>query len=128
MGFSRFLTAALAGQPLPIFGSGRQIRDFTYSGDVVAATIAAGNSEAAPGTICNVAGGSSISVVDLIPILADTIGREIAVEHVAAQPGDVDRTGGSVERARAVLGWEPKVTLPEGLAAQYAWMRSLEPQ
>jgi UDP-glucuronate 4-epimerase len=126
MGFSRFFTAALAGEPLPIFGSGRQVRDFTYSGDVVAATIAAGRADVAPGTICNVAGGSSISVVDLIPILADTIGLEVAVEHVAAQPGDVDRTGGSVERARSILGWEPKITLPEGLAAQYAWMCSLE--
>jgi nucleoside-diphosphate-sugar epimerase len=126
MGFSRFLTAALAGEPLPIFGSGRQVRDFTYSGDVVAATIAAGRADVAPGTICNVAGGSSISVVDLIPILADTIGLEVAVEHVAPQPGDVDRTGGSVERARSILGWEPEITLPEGLAAQYAWMCSLE--
>ena len=125
MGFARFFDAALAGKPLPIFGSGNQIRDFTYSGDVVAATIAAGVADVEPGTVCNVAGGSSISVRQLIPLLAEIVGTDVAVEHLAAQPGDVDRTGGSIERARALLGWEPRVSLQEGLSAQFAWLGSL---
>jgi nucleoside-diphosphate-sugar epimerase len=125
MGFSKFITAALAGEPLPVYGTGEQIRDFTYVGDVVAATIAAGTVDVRPGTVCNIAGGSSVSVVELIPLLAETMGQEIAVEHLPPQPGDVDRTGGTIDRARAVLGWEPQVSVADGLAAQYAWMREL---
>jgi nucleoside-diphosphate-sugar epimerase len=126
MGFSRFFEAALAGRPLQIFGTGDQVRDFTYVGDVVNATLAAGAADIAPGFVCNVSGGSSISVKELVPMLSATIGREIAVEHAEAQPGDVQRTGGSTARARELLGWEPEVTLSEGLARQYEWLRSVD--
>jgi len=124
MGFSRFFEAALVGQPFPIFGTGQQIRDFTYVGDVVAATMAAGVADLEPGVVCNIAGGSSISVMELVPIFGEIAGVDIAVRHEAAQPGDVDRTGGSTDLARSLLGWEPAVSLREGLAAQFAWMRS----
>jgi UDP-glucuronate 4-epimerase len=126
MGFSRFFAAVLAGRPVPIFGTGEQIRDFTYSGDVVAATIAAGAADVAPGTICNIAGGSSVSVLELIPMLAEVTGSEVLVAHEPPQPGDVDRTGGTVDRARELLGWEPEVPLRDGLAVQYAWLRAID--
>jgi nucleoside-diphosphate-sugar epimerase len=125
MGFSRFFDAIQAGRPLPIYGTGRQIRDFTFVGDVVDATIAAGTADTRAGTVCNVAGGSSISVLELIPLLEEITARTIATEHLLAQPGDVDRTGGSIERARDLLGWEPSVDLADGLRAQLDHLRSL---
>jgi len=125
MGFSRFFDAIQAGRPLPIYGTGRQVRDFTFVGDVVDATIAAGTAEVAAGTVCNVAGGSSISVLELIPMLEEITARAIATEHLPPQPGDVDRTGGSTARARELLGWEPKVELVDGLRAQLDDLRAL---
>jgi UDP-glucuronate 4-epimerase len=125
MGFSRFFDAIRAGRPLPIYGTGRQIRDFTFVGDVVDATIAAGSADTPAGTVCNVAGGSSISVLELIPLLEEITTRAIATEHLPAQPGDVDRTGGSIERARELLGWEPSVDLADGLRAQLDHLRAL---
>jgi len=122
MGFTKFFGAALAGDPLPIYGTGKQIRDFTYVGDVVAATVAAGTADVEPGTVCNVAGGSEVTVEELFPIIAALVGHEVPIEHLPAQPGDVFRTGGSSERARELLGWEPKVSIREGLAAQYEWI------
>ena len=91
---------------------------------MVAATIAAATSPHDPGTVCNVAGGAEVSVNELIPLLAEVTGREIEVAHEPAQPGDVDRTGGSIDRARALLSWEPEVALAEGLTAQYAEINS----
>ena len=124
MGFSLVLDAIQSGRPLPIYGTGRQIRDFTFVGDVVdAATIAAGTVDVPAGTVCNVAGGSSISVLELIPLLEEVTNRTIATEHLPAQPGDVDRTGGSIERARELLGWEPTVDLATGLRAQLDHLR-----
>jgi nucleoside-diphosphate-sugar epimerase len=123
MGFARFFTAAAVDEPLPIYGSGKQVRDFTYVSDVVAATMAAGTADLAPGTICNVSGGTSISIAELIPLFGEIMGKNIAIQHLEEQPGDVQRTGGSVERAKSLLGWTPEVSLRDGLAAQFAWWR-----
>ncbi len=123
MGFSRFLEAALDGEPIPVFGSGDQIRDFTFVADVVDATIRSGTATIPPGTVMNVAGGESITVNDLVVLLGEALGRPLEVEHVAPQPGDVRRTGGSTERARTLLGWVPRTSLHQGLQRQIAWAR-----
>ncbi|MFN8024849.1 MAG: GDP-mannose 4,6-dehydratase [Acidimicrobiia bacterium] len=125
MGFTKFFTAALEGQPLPIYGTGKQIRDFTFVGDVVAATMAAGTADVEPGTVCNVAGGSAVTVEELFPIISELVGHDVPIEHLPAQPGDVFRTGGSNDKARELLGWEPQVSIRDGLAAQYEWISTL---
>jgi UDP-glucuronate 4-epimerase len=122
MGMHRFLSAALAGQPLPIFGDGEQVRDFTFVGDIVAATLSAGRTDLAPGTVLNVAGGTSITVNVLVAMLGTITGRELDVERLPEQAGDVRATGGSIDRARELLGWEPSVGLFDGLSAQHAWL------
>jgi nucleoside-diphosphate-sugar epimerase len=124
MGFDRFFDAVLHDRPIPVFGTGKQVRDFTYVDDVVAATIAAGSAEIAPGAVCNIAGGSSVSVEELIPMINDIAGRCATVERLPAQPGDVDRTGGSIVLARELLGWEPQMPLRDGLIAQFETIQS----
>ena len=123
MAFHKFLTAAMADEPLPLFGDGEQVRDFTYVGDVVSANIAAGRTDLPPGTVVNVAGGGSITVNGLLDILAETVGRELKIDHRPEQAGDVRATGGVIDRARTLLGWEPRVDIRQGLAAQHAWLR-----
>lgn len=122
MGVHRFLSAALAREPLPVFGDGEQIRDFTFVADIVAATLAAGRADVAPGSVANVAGGSSITVNALVAMLGEIVGRELEVRRLPEQAGDVRATGGSIDRARALFGWEPDVELLDGLKAQYAWL------
>jgi nucleoside-diphosphate-sugar epimerase len=121
MGMHRFIEAVLDDRPLPVFGDGEQVRDFTYVDDVVAANLAAATADLAPGTVLNVAGGGSISVNGLLAVLATVSGRAIAVDRLPEQPGDVRVTGGSIDRARALLGWSPQVSVAEGLARQYDW-------
>ena len=124
MGIHRFLRAIADGTPITVWGTGEQIRDFTYVGDVVAATVAAGTRPVESGTILNVAGGSSVSVNELIELIERTTGRTASVERTDPQPGDVTVTGGSTERARQVLGWSPATTLADGVAAEWEWLRS----
>jgi UDP-glucuronate 4-epimerase len=123
MGMNRFIEAVLADQPVPLFGDGEQVRDFTYVGDIVAANMAASTADLAPGTVMNVAGGGSISVNGLLELLGSIAGCKVAIDRLPDQPGDVRVTGGSIERAHALMGWEPKTSVAEGLAAQYAWQR-----
>jgi len=125
MGFRRFIDAVLDDRPVPLFGDGEQVRDFTYVGDVVAANLAAGVADTAPGTVINVAGGGSATVNSLLDLLGEISGRPVTIDHQPEQPGDVRATGGSIEQARALLGWVPVVPMRDGLAAQFAWQAAL---
>jgi UDP-glucuronate 4-epimerase len=120
MAMHRFIERAAAGEPVPVYGDGKQVRDFTYVGDVAAATVAASTADLAPGTVLNIAGGSSATVEDVLALVGDAVGREVVVERLAPQPGDVRVTGGAIDRARRLLGWAPEVSLESGIARQAA--------
>jgi UDP-glucuronate 4-epimerase len=124
MAIHRLIRAALSGGPFTLYGDGRQVRDFTYVDDVVRATIAAGCAPLAPGTVLNVAGGSSTTMRQLISLVEDVVGRTIRVESTAHQAGDVERTGGSISQAARLLDWRPEVAPPAGVAAQMKWHRA----
>jgi nucleoside-diphosphate-sugar epimerase len=123
MAMHRLFEAALDGRPFPMFGDGTQIRDFTFVDDVVAANVAAATNDVEPGTVLNVCGGGSTSLLEVVAIVGDVIGREVILDRRPVEAGDVVRTGGSGARAFEALGWAPTVTVRDGLARQGAWHR-----
>jgi UDP-glucuronate 4-epimerase len=125
MAFTRFLLAAIHDTPITIYGSGDQIRDFTYIDDVVDANYLAATTESAPGSVYNVAGGSNVTVNEVLEIITKISGKALDIRRVEAVPGDVWRTGGSSELIREELGWAPSRTVQQGLVAQYEWARQL---
>jgi nucleoside-diphosphate-sugar epimerase len=120
MAMHRFIDRVAAGEPVPVYGDGRQVRDFTYVGDVATATTAAACEDLAPGTVMNIAGGSSATVTDVLALVGDSVGRPVVVDRLPPQPGDVRTTGATIERACRLLGWAPEVTLEAGVAKQVA--------
>ncbi len=124
MAIHRLLEASLSGQAFPLYGDGSAVRDFTYVADVVNANLAAADRDIEPGAVLNVAGGSSIAMSGLLAMAAEVVGQTPAIEHLPEQAGDVARTGGAIDRARTVLGWEPTTDLRTGLIAQTAWHRA----
>ena len=124
MAFRKFLTAAAAGQPIAVYGDGLQTRDFTYVGDAVAATIAAGE-RGVPGRAYNIGGGSRVSLNDVLAIVERVVGRPLVIERGPAQKGDMRDTYADTSLARADLGFAPTVSLADGLAAEYHWLSSL---
>lgn len=125
MAMNRFITAALQGREIAIYGDGQQVRDFTFVHDVVAANLAAAAvDDVLPGTVVNVAGGSSITVNGLVELLGTVMGEPVRTTLQPAQPGDVQRTGGTVEMAGRLLGWQAQVPLEDGLAQQVAWQQA----
>jgi UDP-glucuronate 4-epimerase len=124
MSIYRLCEAAIDGRAFPLFGDGAQIREFTYVSDIVAGNLAAAAADVAPGTVVNLAGGAEIVISDLIALVESIAGTKIAVDRQPAAPGDSRRNGGAIDRARALLGWEPKVSLRDGIAAQLDWHRS----
>src|SRR3954451_8371562 len=74
MGIYRFIDAALTGCDVPLYGDGSQVRDFTFVADAVRANVLAAQSAAAPGTVCNIAGGSSVTVDEVLALVAEHSG------------------------------------------------------
>ena len=107
MAFRRFCEAITAGEPIEVFGDGRQTRDFTYVADIVAATRAAGETDTPPGRVFNIGGGNRTSLRCALETLAGLAGRPLDVRYGERESGDVQDTGADTERARAELGFDP---------------------
>lgn len=119
MGLSRFIEAGSTGEPIHIFGDGLQLRDMTYVGDAVAATVAAAQ-HGRPGKVYNVASSLPHALLDILRELQDVLGRELRLEHEQPKAGDVRDTWGDIECARRELGYEPSTPLRTGLELQVA--------
>ena len=122
MAMAQLIEAALTGEPFRLFAAPEAVRDFTYVGDVVQATIAAGLvADIPPSTVLNVAGGTPATMSEVIETVGGLVGSPVPIRAVAPQAGDVVRTGGDNSRARRLLQWSPRVTLRAGLARQVEW-------
>ncbi|MGX6449925.1 NAD-dependent epimerase/dehydratase family protein, partial [Patulibacter sp. S7RM1-6] len=88
MAFSRFIAHALAGRPLVVHGDGRQVRDFTYVADAVAATVAAAD-RGMPGAVYNVGGGSPVALTRVVELLGRLLACPLPVERTGAARGEV---------------------------------------
>ena len=124
MAIHRMVEATLSGGIFPVFGDGTQIRDFTFVGDVVDANLKAATAPTQPGAVINIAGGGSTTLAELIDAVGLAVGEPVPIERRPAQPGDVARTGGSIERAEDLLGWKPTTGIVAGVAAQVEWHRA----
>ncbi len=121
MAFTNFCTAIRDGAEIPVFGTGEQVRDFTYVDDVVEANLRVSGADLPAGAVFNVAGGTSTTVNEVIELLGEISGRTPVVRRGDPVPGDVERTGGSTAAIEAAVGWAPAVPLREGLEEQYRW-------
>jgi len=125
----RFTTRLLQGQRPIVFGDGLQTRDFVHISDVVRANLLAATSDKAPGEVVNVASGVSSSLIDLIATLKQVIGSSAAgleIEHQAPRAGDLRESSADISKARAVLGYAPRVQLKEGLAGVVEFFRGVK--
>ncbi|MEK6608521.1 MAG: SDR family oxidoreductase [Myxococcota bacterium] len=120
----RFVTAYLRGEPPTVFGDGRQSRDFCYIDNVVAANLLACAAPGASGSVFNVACGDAIDLLGVLDRLAEIFGRRIEPRMEPARPGDVRHSRASIDRAREVLGYEPRVRFEEGLRKTVEWYRA----
>jgi UDP-glucose 4-epimerase len=121
----RFVTAALAGQGVTIFGDGTQSRDFCHVDNVVDANLLAGAApaEAASGRIFNIGCGTSISLNDLVRVISTALGRSVAVTYAPPRAGDVKHSAADISAARTGLDYHPRVSLEAGLPSTIAWYR-----
>jgi nucleoside-diphosphate-sugar epimerase len=121
MAFHRLFVAARDGKEFPLYGDGQQTRDFTYVSDAVEATLAAAASGRA-GSVYNVGGGTRVSLLEVIREIQDITGSELRLRREAPQKGDMRDTYADTTAARRDLSYRPRVSLREGLEAEWAWL------
>jgi UDP-glucose 4-epimerase len=121
MGFFRFFRAVIDGKPLPLFGDGRQTRDFTFVADAVTATVTAAT-RGKTGGVYNIGGGSRVELLHVFDLIGKISGRPLHFERIEAQHGDMRDTYADTTRAHMDLAFTPSVTLEQGLRTQYEWM------
>ncbi|MHB8368062.1 MAG: SDR family oxidoreductase [Leptospirales bacterium] len=117
----KFIQAIMAGQPITIFGTGLQSRDFTYVENVVEANIRAMDSEKGVGEFFNVGCGEKYSLLDLVEGLKRAMNREISIKFKKIRPGDPFESQADISKARTLLGFEPKIYFEEGLRRTVEW-------
>jgi UDP-glucose 4-epimerase len=122
MALARFMHALVAGREIEVFGDGEQARDFTYISDAVDATVKAATASVA-GQVINLGGGSRVTINQVLQALEEVSGMIAHKRHLPAAPGDPKHAVASINLARERLGWEPRVSLREGLARQWEWFQ-----
>jgi UDP-glucuronate 4-epimerase len=126
MALFKFTRNIIAGEPIDVYGAGKQTRDFTYVGDVVEAMVrlAAHPPEGSPPyRVVNVGGGHPVGLDDFIAVIEEVLGRKAQRRELPMQPGDVPATWASTALLEKITGFRPAVPLSDGVRAFVAWYR-----
>ncbi|MDX6289845.1 MAG: UDP-glucose 4-epimerase, partial [Blastocatellia bacterium] len=122
---SRFIDALLNGEQPTIYGDGEQSRDFTYISNVVDANLKAAESESAVGQVINIANGQRVTINQVFEMVKKLTGRtNLQAQYAPTRTGDVRDSLADLSLARALLAYEPRVQLEEGLRSTIDWWTS----
>jgi len=122
MAIAAFTRRIDEGRPVPVFGDGSALRDYTYIDDIVDGVMGAldrGRGD----RVYNLGESETTSLLELVRRIGDALGREPRIEFRPAQPGDVPTTYADIARARRELGYHPAVRVAEGIPRFVAWHR-----
>lgn len=120
-----FVTKLIADEPPTVYGDGGQSRDFVYVEDVVRANLLAAEAAEASGRIINVATGRHTTLLDLIEAINAALGTSVEPRFAPPREGDIRESLADITVARSVLGYEPDVSLAEGLRRSIDYYRSI---
>ena len=123
---SLFIRALVEGRAPTIYGDGEQTRDFTYVANVVDGVLRACAAPDASGEVINVATGGRISLNELFRVVKGLTGATVKPIYAETRAGDVRDSQANIDKARRLLGYEPTVTLEQGLDKTVAWFRKTQ--
>jgi UDP-glucuronate 4-epimerase len=118
----KFAELIRAGRPVPFYGDGNTSRDYTYVDDVVSGIVAALRYERSMFEIINLGNNRTVTMTEMVHGLEQALGMSATLDRLPDQPGDVPRTWAAIEKARSLLGYEPRITYREGVARFVEWL------
>jgi len=117
-----FFYWAMKGLPLPITGTGEETRDWTYVDDIINGLLSMGIEEKAIGEAINLGSGKEHKVIEMANIINKLTGNKAGIKYVERRNWDVKkRLCSSIEKAKRILGYEPKTSFEEGLEKVHKW-------
>jgi len=122
----KFAQLISAGKPIPVYGDGRTARDYTYITDIVDGVIACTQKEFGF-EVFNLGESQTVNLSQLIELLEKSLGQKAILDRQPIQPGDVPITFADVSKARAKLGYNPRVKIAEGVPLFVDWFRKNKP-
>jgi UDP-glucose 4-epimerase len=124
MAITNFTSRCLNGEPPVIYGDGEQSRDFTYIDDIVDANVALLDDDAADGETMNVGSTGNITINELAEEIVGLTGADVDVVYDEAKEADARHTHAAIDKAQELIGYEPSVSIREGLASFVDWYRA----
>jgi len=118
----KFAERIVLGQPIPIFGDGSALRDYTYIDDIVDGVVRALDTDSGF-AIYNLGAGRKVSVLEVVKLLENALESPVEIEWLPAQIGDVSRTWADITAARDALGYSPHTTMEQGIERFVEWLR-----
>jgi UDP-glucuronate 4-epimerase len=118
----KFARLMSEGRPIPVFGDGSTARDYTHIDDIVDGIMGAMSRELGY-EIINLGGSQTTTLSRLIQLLEDAMGARAIIDRQDAQPGDVPRTWANVSKAKELLGFEPTISIEQGIPTFVDWFR-----
>jgi nucleoside-diphosphate-sugar epimerase len=118
-----FITAIDAGRPVNVYGDGEQSRDFTYVGNVVDATLRAGEAVGASGEIFNIAAGSPVSVNRMADTIGEILGKRVEKRHLPPRAADIRDSWADLGKSERLLGYRPQIDFEDGLRRTIDFLR-----
>ncbi len=119
MSIFKFIRNIDTGKPIPVFGDGRQTRDFTYIDDIAEGTIRC--MELGGYEIVNLGNDNSVELLYVINLIEDALGKKAEINWLERHPADVTATWAGIEKAKELLGWTPRVRIEEGIERTVKW-------
>ncbi len=123
LAISKFVHMIENGVPIPRYGDGSTARDYTYIDDIVDGVMAALEYDKTPFEIVNLGGSRTTTLAEMIGFIEEATGKTATIDQLPDQPGDVPLTSADVTKAKALLGYDPKVAIDEGIKLYVDWYR-----
>jgi UDP-glucuronate 4-epimerase len=125
MAIAKFTAAISRGEPIVVYGNGESRRDYTFIEDIVTGTVAA-IEKVTPGAydILNLGGTATLSLTELVQTIERVVGKPALIDRHPDQPGDVPLTYANIDRARALLGYQPATPTDEGIQRYWEWLQA----
>lgn len=117
----KFIDLIKENKPIPVYGDGTTIRDYTYVDDIVDGIIGAINYNDTPYEIINLGGGAPVSLNEMISTIEKVLNKKAKIEHLPMQLGDVNKTAADITKAKKLLNYNPKTSFKEGIIKFIEW-------
>ena len=119
----KFIELIEQDKPIPVYGDGTTMRDYTYIDDIVEGVMSALNYNATKYEIINLGGGAPVTLNGMIETIEKVLDKKAQIDRLPMQPGDVDKTVSDITKAQKLLGYCPQTTFEEGIRKFVEWRK-----